>query len=284
MTPTETAALLRRYNAWRRGSLEDHTMPDPRETGLAIDAAVELIERMEKQEPVAVVDRWLQGRPMLRVIGDAALLPETPLYALPVAQPAPSVPDVWRDGVESAARLIDMKAELYSNRFGHDDMGSLSFGTGAHAEIKMDHYTGLLELAEEVRSTLAAAPKPEAQDTDAGSDPTPSDLLAWGSQAVLDVTAERRRQVQVEGWGTEHDDEHAAGELVAAAACYAAHATGYVWDGEWPSEVWPWNLDSWKPTTPRRDLVKSAALILAEIERIDRAAAQRPEVSDANTE
>jgi hypothetical protein len=35
---------------------------------------------------------------------------------------------------------------------------------------------------------------------------------------------------------------------------------------------WPWDLKWWKPTTPRRDLVKAAALIVAEIERLDRAA------------
>ena len=78
-------------------------------------------------------------------------------------QSAPSVPDGWKEGVESAARLIDQKAELYAIRFGHDDLGGLSFGTGPHAEIKMDHYTGLLDLADEVRAMLAAAPKPEVE-------------------------------------------------------------------------------------------------------------------------
>lgn len=43
---------------------------------------------------------------------------------------------------------------------------------------------------------------------------------------------------------------------------------------ETPESVgWCWDRSWWKPTTPRRDLVKAAALILAEIERIDRAAA-----------
>ena len=79
------------------------------------------------------------------------------------AQPAPSVPDGWKEGVESAARLIDQKAELYAIRFGRDDIGGLSFGQGPHAEIKMDHYTSMIELADEVRATLAAAPKPEGE-------------------------------------------------------------------------------------------------------------------------
>ena len=45
MTPTETAAILRQFNEWRRGD-EDIPQPDPHEIGEAIDAAIEMIERM----------------------------------------------------------------------------------------------------------------------------------------------------------------------------------------------------------------------------------------------
>lgn len=76
---------------------------------------------------------------------------------------SPSVPDGFSEGVEAVARLIDRKAELYAIRFGHDDMGGLSFGQGQSGEIKMDHYTGLLELADEVRAMVATAPKPEGE-------------------------------------------------------------------------------------------------------------------------
>ncbi|MER1063009.1 hypothetical protein AAA605_12430 [Pseudomonas aeruginosa] len=95
-------------------------------------------------------------------------------------------------------------------------------------------------------------------------------------QAWLDVQAERRRQVEAEGWTPEHDDEHADGQMAQAAGCYALHAGGIGTD--WPDGLqngaalfWPWDRDSWKPTTPRRDLVKACALALAEIERLDRA-------------
>ncbi|HIE0453917.1 TPA: hypothetical protein ACXJAB_001747 [Pseudomonas aeruginosa] len=95
-------------------------------------------------------------------------------------------------------------------------------------------------------------------------------------QAWLDVQAERRRQVENEGWTPEHDDEHADGQMAQAAGCYALHAGGIGTD--WPDGrqngaalFWPWDRDSWKPTTPRRDLVKACALALAEIERLDRA-------------
>lgn len=41
------------------------------------------------------------------------------------------------------------------------------------------------------------------------------------TQAALDVLAERRRQIEAEGWTPEHDDEHSNGELSDAAGCYA---------------------------------------------------------------
>lgn len=95
-------------------------------------------------------------------------------------------------------------------------------------------------------------------------------------QAWLDVQAERRRQVEAEGWTPEHDDEHADGQMAQAAGCYALHAGGI--DTDWPGGIrngsalfWPCDKDWWKPTTTRRDLVKACALALAEIERLDRA-------------
>ena len=47
MTPTEVTTILRQFNEWRRGNLDRQPMPDPREIGEAIDAAVEMIERMD---------------------------------------------------------------------------------------------------------------------------------------------------------------------------------------------------------------------------------------------
>ena len=47
MTPAETAAILRQFNEWRRGD-ETVEQPDPREIGEAIDAAVEMIERIDE--------------------------------------------------------------------------------------------------------------------------------------------------------------------------------------------------------------------------------------------
>lgn len=46
MTPAEITARLRNYNLWRRGNLDGLPQPDPCEVGEAIDAAVEMIERV----------------------------------------------------------------------------------------------------------------------------------------------------------------------------------------------------------------------------------------------
>lgn len=100
--------------------------------------------------------------------------------------------------------------------------------------------------------------------------------------SARDVIAERQRQITAESWTPEHDDEHRDGELARAAACYAMIAARerVLSDGEYAASRrllpfnWPWDPAWWKPTTPRRDLVKAGSLILAEIERIDRAAIQ----------
>ncbi len=89
--------------------------------------------------------------------------------------------------------------------------------------------------------------------------------------ALDDIAAERRRQIEAEGWTAEHDDGHSDFELSRAAACYAM-APWWRTERNPPrhSLNWPWFSTWWKPTDDRRDLVKAAALIVAEIERLDR--------------
>lgn len=99
--------------------------------------------------------------------------------------------------------------------------------------------------------------------------------------AARDVLAERLRQISAEGWTPKHDDEeHPFGQLALAAASYAVHA-GEGWGDDLftyanapPPNFWPWG-SWWKPRDQRRDLVRAGALILAEIERLDRAAAAK---------
>lgn len=99
----------------------------------------------------------------------------------------------------------------------------------------------------------------------ANAERSPLPLGGW-TQALLDIAAERQRQVTEEGWTPEHDDKHTGGELAAAAANYALYHTAYGYD--LPNHIWPWEPQWWKakgpPPRPR------AIRRTAEIERLDR--------------
>lgn len=90
---------------------------------------------------------------------------------------------------------------------------------------------------------------------------------------IGDITEERRRQIEEEGWTPEHDDQHRGGTMAIAAACYAGFTDAYPNAGQ-PPKQWPWAPEWWKPQNYRRDLIRAAALIIAEVERIDRKAAR----------
>lgn len=99
------------------------------------------------------------------------------------------------------------------------------------------------------------------------------------TQAATDVLAERQRQISAEGWTPDHDDEHVCDEIAAMACFYAmppgardwdASSTGY--GASFGAAILP---EGWEPKTGdrRRELIKAGALIIAEIERLDRAEA-----------
>lgn len=105
--------------------------------------------------------------------------------------------------------------------------------------------------------------------------------LSGLNAAARDVLAERARQIKAEGWTPKHDDQHNNGSLALAAACYACNAATWagrcqsIPDADYkdfanPGFRWPWPTKWWKPKSQRRDLVRAAALLLAEIERLDR--------------
>jgi hypothetical protein len=81
------------------------------------------------------------------------------------------------------------------------------------------------------------------------------------------IKQERNRQRDVEGWTDEHDDQWTNEQLARAAATYAMpliHRVVY--------PMWPWFFKWWKPTPENRlrELVKAGALIVAEIDRLER--------------
>lgn len=81
-----------------------------------------------------------------------------------------------------------------------------------------------------------------------------------------EVFEERRRQREVKGYTAAHDRQHDEGELAMAAAAFAVQSTG---DGTGADILWPFPTLMPAYATRRHRLIVAAALIVAEIERID---------------
>lgn len=97
------------------------------------------------------------------------------------------------------------------------------------------------------------------------------------TRAARDVLAERRRQVTAEGFSVAHDDAHADLSLGMAAALYAAprddlKIASFDDNGVRLADPWPWSKrwDKRQAHKRRKRLVIAGALILAEVERLDR--------------
>ncbi|EPO1936988.1 hypothetical protein ACET4V_33175 [Pseudomonas aeruginosa] len=154
----------------------------------------------------------------------------------PVAQAQHSVPEASEQEKEQGwtldYRFVELVTEIAASR---------------------TEFTTSMEATEQVllaaRELLAAAPDKEVP------------------QAWLDVRAERRRQIEAKGWTPEHDDLYCSAELPRAAAAYILNGA----NDEAPA-IWPFVAKWWKPRDARSNYVRAGALILAEIERLDRAA------------
>ena len=101
--------------------------------------------------------------------------------------------------------------------------------------------------------------------------------MKTGAELIAD---ERKRQIEVEGWSAEHDAQYKHNELLIAAMCYLQPESNRMYDRLYesknpddiniPTSLWPWDERWWKPTPDNRikELVKTGALIAAEIDRI----------------
>lgn len=110
--------------------------------------------------------------------------------------------------------------------------------------------------------------------------------LGPSRRVLVDIEIERDRQINRERWTLAHDDTHTRGEMALAAACYAAPRRIFVAEElagrayetfTAYRDAWPWDDKWWKPKDRRRDLIRAATLIVAEIERIDRVAKRAPD-------
>lgn len=95
------------------------------------------------------------------------------------------------------------------------------------------------------------------------------------------IAAERKRQIEQEGWAPEHDDQYHNQQLMHAAGCYLQMGVFLdqvrpdrrqaMVDNAGPATRWPWEEWWWKPSPdPIRNLEKAGALIAAEIDRLER--------------
>lgn len=113
-----------------------------------------------------------------------------------------------------------------------------------------------------------------ADQSPPGDQDAPTPLLAVDSlsPAFMAVLAERRRQQGEEGYSAESDDALTDYQLPRAAACYVLAASGVA--RHKATLFWPFEQPIKVAEDRRRNLIKAAALLLAEIERIDRDAEQ----------
>lgn len=109
-------------------------------------------------------------------------------------------------------------------------------------------------------------------------------------QVLSDIMRERVRQIVAEHHMPADDDRLDMGELARAAASYTLVAVRDLFPPDNPLHsvyahrcalLWPFPRAAAAPQPPRRNLVIAAALLVAEIERLDRAAARRG-VPDGN--
>lgn len=82
------------------------------------------------------------------------------------------------------------------------------------------------------------------------------------------IKAERQRQIETEGYTPRWDNQHSRGELASAAEYYIQATT--------PGLPWPWSQNPPKLKDQRSNYIKGGALLMAEVDRMERINAGRP--------
>ncbi|MFO6387241.1 hypothetical protein ACLBV0_04420 [Pseudomonas aeruginosa] len=218
----------------------------------AHDAALARVAELERQEPVATVAKvpgedW-NSLDFHRDLQD--MQPGTKFYAAPVAQ-AQQLHDLDKQCRDDVARALGLRPNQER---------------GFAWSYLLASIKSCVKASEDSAQAQHCVPEllVRAEDFVSGKEVP---------QAWLDVQAERRRQITAEGWTPEHDDLYCAAELPRAAAAYILSGA----NDEAPA-IWPFSAKWWKPRDARANYMRAGALILAEIERLDRAAAAGKEV------
>ncbi|HHK3734552.1 TPA: hypothetical protein ACQTYQ_006573 [Pseudomonas aeruginosa] len=259
------------------------------ENAKRLEVALARVAELERQQPVA----WMHDQPnrvdvihrdvkdlLQRVPGssrgihrplDVSEHYTIPLYAAPVAQAQHSVPEGWK--LVPIEPLLNMMSDKdHDTRITAErQLLSILADAPAQAQHSAPEVSGIGRDTGHPRAVVLYLRKePTDDDLRAIHDALRSLAAAPGKevpQAWLDVQAERRRQITAEGWTPEHDDLYCAAELPRAAAAYILNGA----NDEAPA-IWPFSAKWWKPRDARANYVRAGALILAEIERLDRAA------------
>lgn len=108
------------------------------------------------------------------------------------------------------------------------------------------------------------------------------EAFQYTSAVLTEVMRERRDSIVVHNHQLSDDDKYTGGELVLGAAAYIAASSPAAGEGIGlrPFDIWPWNKPNqdcidFKPGDPvntRHCLIKAMQLLVAEVERMDRAA------------
>ena len=159
-----------------------------------------------------------------------------------------------RDTIEACAKVADNFAAAALTKLRQIPRGLDHAFEHARTKERAEHYK---KVASAIRALCALSP-------------SHGDGGGRASAVIDEIAHERARQVAIEGWSPEHDDGHRHGELAQAAACYALGRKEV--RGIDSASMWPpnWSLKWWKPKDRRRDLIRAGALIVAELERLDR--------------
>lgn len=190
--------------------------------------------------------------------------------------------DTAQTGAVPEELISTMRHPAVRYRVGWDYENTFGIGSGYDGmtlTIEVADMADAWEMLADISAPLDAldAMQARAEKAEAARDQAVD--AAVPTDAARDVLAERQRQIEAEGWTPEHDDHHDAGQMAGAALCYLAEDIPHWARQQAHGCYWLWDAEWWKPADHRRNLVKAGALILAEIERLDRAALKRPEAS-----